>query len=261
LGEIEVEKIGVEHIRAFYISLRKKGLSESSIATYHRTIKSYYSWAEETLEVARVDKKIPKPKAANREVYPFSEDEIRRIVNYCTVKNYRKHLALRNKLLVLLLLDTGIRIGECCRLKIEDLNLSTGEITIKPFGKGIKSAERHVFIGKQCKNLAWKYLATRQESDKKAALFVTHYGKALTPNAAKHLLANIGKECEVEHLHAHRFRHTFAIQFLRNKGDVFTLQYMLGHRDISMTKVYVQLANLDIMNAHRLASPVDNWKL
>jgi len=67
--------------------------------------------------------------------------------------------------------------------------------------------------------------------------------------------------CGVVHAYPHRFRHTFAVNFLRNHGDVYSLQAILGHTTLKMCKVYLALAQQDTDNAHRRASPADNWRL
>lgn len=75
------------------------------------------------------------------------------------------------------------------------------------------------------------------------------------------MFANIGRRASVPHVHPHRFRHTFAIQYLRNGGNAFTLQQMLGHSSMEMVKRYLKLAQVDLDMVHRKASPVDNWRL
>ena len=59
----------------------------------------------------------------------------------------------------------------------------------------------------------------------------------------------------------HRFRHTFAINFLRNGGNAYALQMALGHASMDMVRKYLALAQTDIAAAHLIASPVANWRL
>ena len=75
------------------------------------------------------------------------------------------------------------------------------------------------------------------------------------------MFAAIGRRAGVANFHPHRLRHTFAIQYLRNGGNAYTLQAMLGHSSLEMVKHYLRLAQTDVDTAHKRASPVDNWRL
>jgi integrase/recombinase XerD len=75
------------------------------------------------------------------------------------------------------------------------------------------------------------------------------------------LIKRIAERAGVKNAYPHKFRHTFAITYLRSGGDIFTLQEMLGHGSLDMVRHYAKVAQVDVEQAHRKASPADNWRL
>jgi integrase/recombinase XerD len=107
----------------------------------------------------------------------------------------------------------------------------------------------------------WRYVADRRHVRPDDWLFVTNEGRQMTRANLWRLLKRIGDRAGVSGVYPHRFRHTFAITWIRNSGDLFTLQAMLGHTSLEMVKHYARIARSDLEAAHRRASPVDNWHL
>ena len=81
----------------------------------------------------------------------------------------------------------------------------------------------------------------------------------LTTTGLSRLFTQLGKSAGMSGVHAHRFRPTFAIEYIRNSGDIFSLQYILGHSDLTMCRRYLAIVKADAQNAHARASPVGNW--
>ena len=92
-------------------------------------------------------------------------------------------------------------------------------------------------------------------------LFITVTGRPMDRNIIRQLLGRIGENAGVANVHPHRFRHTFAIEFLRSGGNIFVLQRLLGHATLTMVTNYLDIADSDDKNAHRNASPADRWSL
>ena len=124
-------------------------------------------------------------------------------------------------------------------------------------GKG-----RIVFLGKTARRFLWRYLAEREDgNDPDAPLLLGKFNRPLNRDALRLVINSLGVKVGIKKCHPHRFRHTFAITYLRSGGDIFTLKSLLGYGSLDMVQHYARIAEVDIERAHRKASPADNWRL
>lgn len=215
---------------------------------------------------------VPRIKAHTKPIDPISLDTVEKLLKACNAlvkrrdgagREYysRRPTAKRDRAILLFLLDTGVRVSELCGADICDVDFELGRVLVT--GKGNKS--RYVYLGRISRQALWKYLDDREPSARSRTnepLFVSQNGLyRMTRGSVGQLIKRLGNKVGETGLHAHRFRHTFAIQFLRNGGNIFELQQLLGHTTLDMVKHYVRLAQMDLKEAVKKASPADNWKL
>ena len=92
-----------------------------------------------------------------------------------------------------------------------------------------------------------------------AYLFLTLPRRAMTRNSLQHVFRRLSKRSGVERIHPHLCRHTFAVRYLMNGGDVFTLQRILGHTTLAMVNHYLRLSRADVAKQHLRYSPLDRF--
>ena len=176
----------------------------------------------------------------------------------------RRPTAHRDRAIILTLFDTGLRASELCSLRIGDADLKSGRITIRHgTAGGAKGGKgRTVFMGKATRRAVWRYLADREDADNtEAPLFLGKANRPMNNDGLRLVITALGKKANISKCHPHKFRHTFAITYLRSGGDLFTLKSLLGHNSLEMVEHYARIAEVDIEQAHRRASPADNWHL
>jgi integrase/recombinase XerD len=161
--------------------------------------------------------------------------------------------ANRNEALLRLLLDSGLRITEALKLRIDDVHLDAGSVRVR-CGKGGK--DRMAFIGMKTSRAVLRYLKVRKAVNTDT-IFVTQDGLPMKRRHAHQLIARLGASARISGVRVspHTLRHTFATWFLRSGGDVFSLQRQLGHSSLSMTRRYLDLTQNDVAAAHGLHSP------
>jgi integrase/recombinase XerD len=270
----DVTRIGPEEIREFigylqntkafmehpFTGPQQRGLTGHTINCYLRAIRAFWGWllAEEFIEINPFDK-IMIPRPPKKVITPFSEEQIRSLLSAIDT---RSAIGFRDSTIILTLLDTGIRVSELTDVKLDDANLEQRHLKIQ--GKGSK--ERIVPIGVTVQKALAKYVNKYRPNPMyplSGNLFLNRAGMPLTPNRIESIIERYASKVGIQGVRTspHTFRHTFAIAYLRNGGDVFTLQRILGHETLDMVRNYVCLAQYDLQEAHLRCSPVDNLKI
>lgn len=179
------------------------------------------------------------------------------------VYNYSSYIHARNKCIMAILIDTGIRNFELCQLKITDIR----ETVIYIMGKGKK--ERVVPISPYLKKIMIKYERIREGYLKNNILhydnyFLSYMNKPLTTEAVERIVRLCGEKANVNkniRCSPHTCKHYFAQAQLRNGLDVYSLSRLLGHENVTITKRYLQgLKDKEVLELGMKSSPLMNLK-
>ncbi|MBN2568387.1 MAG: tyrosine-type recombinase/integrase [Deltaproteobacteria bacterium] len=267
-----INDIGINEARRFIRNLQDIGikwqglpgeqsgkLSPFSVQGYARSIKAFWSWLKtEDMIQNNPMCSLKVPKAPHKLVNTFSSEQIRLILS-SFIKTQPKEY--RNYVMVLVLVDTGIRLSELATIELASVDFESSLFMVH--GKGNK--ERSIPFGREVKRALWRYITCYRPAPSHpevTKLFLSQQGAPLKPRAIQSMIRRIGKDlgiCSVR-CSPHTFRHTFAKQYLLNGGDVFSLQRILGHTSLEVVKLYVNLASDDIAAQHSRFSPADNMK-
>lgn len=218
-------------------------ISPNTYATYVRHFKVFIHWMCDNYEVNLNYKKIQVPKIKKKQIKVYTNDEIKQI--YDNLSENEGWINARNKVIVSLMLDSGLRQNEVSTLLHE--NIFIGAMTIKVIGKGDK--ERMVPLGKQTKRLYEEYrrLMPKKYRDSPYAI-VGRYGEQVTNNSIKLMIAKLSKKLPFA-ISSHKLRHNFATNYCldmyyqKGQMDIYKLMIIMGHEDIETTRRYMHIAN------------------
>jgi len=265
--DLQLAAITTDDIKRFMAGL--DGLSDKTALNIHTALSSLWNWAASEKVVERnIVRDVEPPDPEERAISPFSQQDVKAMLGSLErSKPYTRpgkrectHAArqmLRNRAIILLLLDCGLRASELAGLKIRSIDKRNSEV--KVFGKGDK--ERILPFSPSTGQALWRYIATRSGETVDASLFMSEHGRPPDRDELLKIVRRIGDRAGVPGVHLHRFRHTFAINFLRNGGNVYALQMMLGHTTLSMCRRYLAISQADLQVAQQRASVVSNWNL
>lgn len=235
-------------IRAYLVHLQQRGLADHTQHAAARAIRTFLNFCvtEELLTESPM-RKVRMPRLDKRILPAFEPEDVQRLLDACQSQ--------REKTLILFLLDTGCRNAECIALNVGNVDLKSGAVEILQ-GKGRK--DRVVYLGTSTRKQMMHYFRTRGETLDSDPLWVSEKGGTrLTSSGLIQVLRRLGKRAEVDDCTPHTFRRTFALWSLRNGMNIYALQRLMGHSDLTVLMRYLALVENDLEEAHRSYGAVD----
>jgi len=257
-GNIELIDLTLPLCRQYYLKLSDSGIKSVSIQSYIRGLRAFLNWLYRNEYIdTDICNKFRLPKATREIIDILTDEEIHHL--FSSIGN-RSWLALRNRLIIALMLDSGLRRHEVVTLTMSSVYFKDRYIIVKQ-GKGDK--QRIVPFGEFTADILARYLkATEFNKDREALLIKVsdnRYGwDPITDVTLKQLFRKLKRRTGISKLHPHLLRHTFATRYLENGGNIYTLQAILGHTSLEMVKRYLHLASTRIRRDFPQFSPLDN---
>lgn len=247
--------------------LRSKSVGHRAGATAERmfvlVLRTFDRWAvdNDLYPVPRLAR-LRKPTVPKIKRKPFTEAEVKRLLQAALEGSN----PLRDRALLLLMLDTGCRIGELCNATVDDVDLVKGSILFRhtkgrrPREVIFRVAERR--DGGPSLQALRQWLRVRNAGPNVNALFTTREQRALSPRRAHEIFAQLGKAARVPNCHPHRTRHTAATEFLAARpGAEIQLRSRLGHVSDDVLQDYVTISDPTAESAASIASVSSKWRL
>ena len=271
IGEVDAPDIS-----AWFTYLRKtpgnhgKPRAERSIQSYARAARAFFHWLiRHEITIRNPFDRVAFPKVGKPLIRTIEPEEFERLLYACTppgeIGPLADRAASRNRAILWLLYDTGIRLAEVCNLRLGDFDRKHGVIIV--MGKGSK--ERRVALGSNCLRNLLYYLDRHRPGEEELAewgsagedhLFLSETRLPLTKNGVSLMFRRIRKRAGItdKRVSPHIFRHTFAIRYLVLGNDPFSLQELLGHEDMTTVKYYMHMNDETIQAQKRKYSPGDH---
>ncbi|MBI3960233.1 MAG: tyrosine-type recombinase/integrase [Chloroflexi bacterium] len=252
----QIEDVTPAHVRRFIVHLSERGHTPGGVVTLFTGVKAFLRWYGEEYTPANWNPlaKVKAPKRPQERLDPLSLSHFQAMVDACPRRTFNGD---RDRALLMLLLDTGIRHQELTDLALGDVDANSGQVIVR-MGKGRKG--RAVFIGAKTRRALLAYYRHRESLDNDLALWVKRDGERLTKAGIRQVVRRAALRAGVDEPGMHEFRRAFAVNSLRNGMDVATLQRLLGHSSLEVVNRYLALVEDDLRTASGKYGVVDNLK-
>lgn len=248
----KINKITKETIREYLINLNELGLSDKSLARKLTAIKNFHSFLynHEYITID-VSSSIERPKLRKTLPKVLTIEEVDRLLNVDTVTIFD----YRDKAMLELMYATGLRVSELLNLTLNDIDLEN--CIVRCTGKGSK--ERMIPIGEYVLSSMNNYLERRGKlyiMKRDEHLFLNNHGKGLSRSSFFKMIKKRLKICNINvDVSPHTLRHSFATHMIEYGSDLRVVQELLGHSDISTTKIYTHISNQKVRTDYETYHP------
>jgi site-specific recombinase XerD len=228
-----------EHLEAFLADLADR-VAPATVAKHYRSLQQLFRWLTEDGEIpASPMERMRPPKVPEQPVDVFSDDELTRLLTACKGNTFENR---RDTALLRFLLDTGMRAGELIGLQLDDVDQEVSVAHV--LGKGRRG--RGVPYGLKTADALRRYLRVRAVHPASGLpnLWLGKKGP-LTASGLAQILERRGAEAQVDNVHPHRFRHTFAHTWLANGGQEHDLMRLAGWQSPQMVGRYAASAGAE----------------
>jgi integrase/recombinase XerD len=249
MGNLPIEALNKGLLTEFIIKLRETGLKDTTCNISIREINSFLTWLHEN-DYTKEHLKMKQLRTEKTVYEDFTDVEIQMFLNFKPYKfgHWRLHA------LICLLIDTGIRIDEALTLQRSKIDFNNMLITV--YGKGRK--ERIVPFSIELRKVLWKFCQMHNHE----LVFSTNKGGKLRYRNILRDLKDRAADLGItgKKIGFHQFRYGFALNFIRQGGNPFHLQRIMGHSALSTTMGYVRLVTEDLQQAHAQTSRMNRLK-
>lgn len=244
LGDVPTSSITTDTINRFVIYCRdERKNNNTSIKDKLKVLKTFFKYCD-------VNVALPSIQAEKNFKTPYTEEEIKKLLEKPTINSYTQW---RNHAIISTLLGTGIRSRTLINLKIRDLDFKNNTI----FLEKTKTNKQYYLPMSTALRQTLRHYLSLYEHNEDDYLFVNLYGEPLNRHSLKQTIRDYNHMKGVTKVSIHLFRHTFAVNYLRNGGNIMYLKEILGHSKLTTTQIYLQINNEDLKLNFDEYNPLD----
>ena len=244
-GITSLDQVDARLVRHYLAELAGQGKADKTVHAHARAIRTLlrFWYAEHYLPTLVT---FAMPRMEKKRLPCLTADQLTTILSACN--------KLREKALILFMVDSGLRRAEIINLNWDDIDIMSGLVRIKR-GKGGKA--RSAVIGATTRRALLAYRRILGNPAKDSPVFLSRNSGRFTGPGFLQIFRRLSAQTGI-HITPHALRRTFVILSLRAGMDVLHLQALLGHTSLDMVQHYAQMVDDDLLQSHHAHSPIDH---